>query len=68
MSAGFWVIRRLVKMRSPTRLWSLQELARETGLPLTETKDAVAQLVDGGELIPKGGEHYARPAREAHEE
>jgi len=61
---GFGALRRLLEAQ-PTRLWSLHELARAADLSLTDAKLAVEALAGHGELVRKGGEHYARPALEA---
>ncbi len=58
-------VRELVR-REPDRhrIWTLQDLAHTAGLSLTDTKVAVECLILRGELVRKGGEHYALPHRE----
>ncbi len=45
------------------RVWSLGELAQAAGLSPLDAKPAIEDLVACGELVPKGGKHYARPVR-----
>ncbi len=60
---AFWaLLRRLVDLE-PDRVWTLRELAQGTGLSLLDAKVAVEGLVFHGELVRRGGDHYARPVR-----
>ncbi len=54
------IVHGLVKLH-PNRLWTLRELAGESGLPLSETRAAVERLIARGELIRRGGEYYRQP-------
>ncbi len=54
------MVQGLVTMH-PDRLWTLRELAGESGFPLSETKAAVERLILHGKLIRTGGEYYRQP-------
>ncbi len=60
MSDAIAKVRALLAFQ-PARVWTLNELAREGNLSLTEAKIAVELLVVRGELVRKGTEHYRRP-------
>ncbi len=53
-------VRRLLALQ-PARVWTLDELAGEGDLSLTEAKIAVELLVPRGELVRRGAELYRRP-------
>ncbi len=55
------MVRGLVKTH-PNRLWTLRELAGESGFPLRDTKAAIERLIARGELVRKGEQYYYWPS------
>ncbi len=67
MSDAFLLLLTRVAELDTHRVWSVGELAQTIGLSLVDAKSAVEGLVACGELVRKGGDHYARPGRGEYE-